>query len=135
MGTPLYAFTPPHPAFFIPPTKMAAIMPAPVCLAAPAAARVQSRKNFAGAKVAQKKAVCKATIRTTAVCKSEKENVIAAAAVAATVATAFVAPEAQAAVTPSLQNTLSSFVAGGVVVGAIAGAVPFVSGFDRVNRK
>jgi len=61
--------------------------------------------------------------------------VIAAAAVAATVATAFVAPEAQAAMTPSLQNTLNSFVAGGVVLGAIAGAVTFVSGFDRVNRK
>merc|ERR1711966_631024 len=132
MGLPLSAslHSPPH----LHPTtsKMAAIVSAPVCLAAPAAARVQSRKNFAGAKVAQKKAVCKATIRTTAVCKSEKENVIAAAAV---VATAFVAPEAQAAVTPSLQNTLSSFVAGGVVVGAIAGAVTFVSGFDRVNRK
>merc|ERR1712127_79090 len=98
--------------------KMAAMMSAP-------AARVQSRKNFAGAKVASKTSVAKA-VRTTAVCKAEsKENVIAAAAVAATVAMSVVAPEAYAAVTPSLKNTLTSFAAGGVVLGGIAGAVTF----------
>lgn len=42
---------------------------------------------------------------------------------------------AEAAVTPSLKNTLLSIVAGGVVLGAIAAAVIGVSSFDKVSRK
>eukprot|EP01024_Parvocaulis_polyphysoides_P072018 TRINITY_DN902_c1_g1_i3.p3 TRINITY_DN902_c1_g1~~TRINITY_DN902_c1_g1_i3.p3 ORF type:complete len:185 (-),score=32.90 TRINITY_DN902_c1_g1_i3:325-813(-) len=42
---------------------------------------------------------------------------------------------AEAAVTPSLKNLLYSVLAGAVVVGAIAGAVSFVSSFDPVNRR
>lgn len=42
---------------------------------------------------------------------------------------------AEAAVTPSLKNLLNSVIAGGVVLGAIAGAVSAVSAFDPVNRK
>ena len=42
---------------------------------------------------------------------------------------------AEAAVTPSLKNTLLSVVAGGLVLGAIAAAVIGVSTFDKVNRK
>ena len=42
---------------------------------------------------------------------------------------------AEAAVTPSLKNTLLSIVAGGVVLGAIAAAVIGVSSFDTVSRK
>jgi hypothetical protein len=41
---------------------------------------------------------------------------------------------AQAAVTSSLKNLLGSVVAGGVVLGAIAGAVVLVSQFDKVDR-
>jgi len=40
----------------------------------------------------------------------------------------------QAEVTPSLKNLLSSVVAGGFVVAAIAGAVVAVSNFDPVDR-
>ena len=42
---------------------------------------------------------------------------------------------AEAAVTPSLKNTLLSIVAGGVVLGAIAAAVIGVSSFDKGSRK
>ena len=42
---------------------------------------------------------------------------------------------AEAAVTPSLKNTLLSVVAGGLVLGAIAAAVIGVSTFDKVSRK
>ena len=42
---------------------------------------------------------------------------------------------AEAAVTPSLKNTLLSIVAGGAVLGAIAAAVIGVSSFDKVSRK
>lgn len=42
---------------------------------------------------------------------------------------------AEAAITPSLKNTLLSVVAGGVVLGAIAAAVIGVSSFDKVSRK
>ena len=42
---------------------------------------------------------------------------------------------AEAAVTPSLKNLLSSVVAGGVVLGAIAVGITAVSTFDTINRK
>jgi hypothetical protein len=41
---------------------------------------------------------------------------------------------AEAAVTPSLKNLLTSVVAGGAVVGLIFGAVSAVSAFDPVKR-
>jgi hypothetical protein len=57
------------------------------------------------------------------------------AQVAATTAAVTMAPlAAQAAVTSSLKNLLGSVVAGGVVLGAIAGAVVLVSQFDKVDR-
>lgn len=42
---------------------------------------------------------------------------------------------AEAAVTPSLKNTLLSVVAGGLVLGAIGAAVVGVSAFDKIGRK
>lgn len=42
---------------------------------------------------------------------------------------------AEAAVTPSLKNLLSSVVAGGVVLGAIAVGITAVSTFDTISRK
>ena len=42
---------------------------------------------------------------------------------------------AEAAVTPSLKNTLLSVVAGGLVLGAIGAAVVGVSTFDKIGRK
>ena len=41
---------------------------------------------------------------------------------------------AQAAVTSSLKNLGLSVIAGGVVLGGIAGAVVLVSQFDKVDR-
>jgi hypothetical protein len=42
---------------------------------------------------------------------------------------------AEAAITPSLKNTLLSVVAGAIVLAAIGVAVVGVSTFDKVNRK
>jgi|TARA_B110000483_G_scaffold220838_1_gene276297 hypothetical protein len=42
---------------------------------------------------------------------------------------------AEAAVTPSLKNTLLSVVAGGLILGAIGAAVVGVSTFDKIGRK
>ncbi|KAL0327450.1 UNVERIFIED_CONTAM: hypothetical protein Scaly_0903200 [Sesamum calycinum] len=67
---------------------------------------------------------------------SLKEKAVAGMTAAA-VAVSMVVPEvAQAAegVTPSLKNFLLSIVAGGVVLGVIAGAVVAVSNFDPVKR-
>ena len=58
------------------------------------------------------------------------------AAVTAGTAAALANPlVAEAAMTPSLKNTLLSVVAGGIVLAAIAAAVVGVSTFDKVNRK
>mmetsp|Transcript_28588 Transcript_28588/g.54632 ORF Transcript_28588/g.54632 Transcript_28588/m.54632 type:complete len:116 (+) Transcript_28588:93-440(+) len=114
---------------------MAAVCSSSAALVTPVAVqRVQIRKNFAGVKVAQKKAMCKAVFKTQAVCKSEQPKQAAAALVSAVAASTTFAPVAEAAMTPSLQNTLNSFVAGGVVLGAILVAVIGVSTFDRVKR-
>ena len=64
--------------------------------------------------------------------KLEKMTAAATAASAAALANPLVA---EAAVTPSLKNTLLSVVAGGLVLGAIAAAVIGVSTFDKVSRK
>jgi len=49
---------------------MAAVCSSSAALVTPVAVqRVQIRKNFAGVKVAQKKAMCKAVFKTQAVCK------------------------------------------------------------------
>ena len=42
---------------------------------------------------------------------------------------------AEAAITPSLKNTLLSVVAGGLVLAAIGAAVVGVSTFDKIGRK
>jgi hypothetical protein len=42
---------------------------------------------------------------------------------------------AEAAVSPSLKNLLTSVVAGAVVLAGIAGAVTAVSSFDQISRK
>ena len=42
---------------------------------------------------------------------------------------------AEAAVTPTLKNLLSSVLAGGVILGAIAAAITFVSNFDQIKRR
>ena len=42
---------------------------------------------------------------------------------------------AEAAMTPSLKNTLLSVVAGGIVLAAIGAAVVGVSTFDKIGRK
>ena len=64
--------------------------------------------------------------------KLEKMTAAATAASAAALANPLVA---EAAVTPSLKNTLLSVVAGGLVLGAIAAAVIGVSTFDKIGRK
>ena len=56
----------------------------------------------------------------------------ATAAAAAALANPLVA---EAAITPSLKNTLLSVVAGGIVLAAIAAAVIGVSTFDKIGRK
>ena len=70
--------------------------------------------------------------RTPGSSKSEKMTAAVTAASAAALANPLVA---EAAMTPSLKNTLLSVVAGGLVLGAIAAAVIGVSTFDKIGRK
>ncbi|WP_217498187.1 photosystem II reaction center protein PsbX, partial [Klebsiella pneumoniae] len=68
---------------------------------------------------------------------SMKERAVAgltAAALAAALVLPDVAEAAQPGLSPSLKNFLLSIVAGGVVLGAIGGAVIAVSNFDPVRR-
>eukprot|EP00240_Pyramimonas_obovata_P010600 CAMPEP_0118956388 /NCGR_PEP_ID=MMETSP1169-20130426/61550_1 /TAXON_ID=36882 /ORGANISM="Pyramimonas obovata, Strain CCMP722" /LENGTH=116 /DNA_ID=CAMNT_0006904415 /DNA_START=94 /DNA_END=444 /DNA_ORIENTATION=+ len=110
-----------------------------VCSIAPVAVvarpQVQGRKTFAGAKVAQK-ATVKAVVKTTTVCKAEeqKQKVSAAAVAAATAVTTFPGAAFAYDSTDSVQYLINSFVAGGVVVGAILVAVFGVATFDKVKR-
>ena len=64
--------------------------------------------------------------------KAEKMSAAVTAGTAAALANPLVA---EAAMTPSLKNTLLSVVAGGIVLAAIAAAVVGVSTFDKVSRK
>lgn len=64
--------------------------------------------------------------------KVEKLSAAVTAGAAAALANPLVA---EAAITPSLKNTLLSVVAGGIVLAAIGAAVVGVSSFDKVNRK
>lgn len=65
---------------------------------------------------------------------SWKEKALAVAAAALVVALPEVAEAAQPGFSPSLKNFLLSIVSGGVVLGAIGGAVIAVSNFDPVKR-
>jgi len=99
-----------------------------------AVARVQARKNINGAKVAQKSTV-KAVVRSTkVVCKTQDKKMATLAVTAASVAMSLEPLAAQAASTDSLNNMLYSFIAGGVVLAGLLGAVYGVSAFDKVNR-
>jgi|Transcript_60792 nucleoid-associated protein YgaU len=70
-----------------------------------------------------------------AVAAPQAAEAIRQAQVAATTAAVTMAPfAAQAAVTSSLKNLGLSVIAGGVVLGGIAGAVVLVSQFDKVDR-
>ena len=78
--------------------------------------------------------------RATAVCAADKPEVsapvmerLAAPVGAAALAMAAMPAPAQAAETASLEAFLGSIVAGALVLGAILGAVAFVSTFDRVD--
>ena len=66
---------------------------------------------------------------------SSKVEKLSAAVVAGTAAALANPLVAEAAVTPSLKNTLLSVVAGGLVLGAIGAAVVGVSTFDKIGRK
>ena len=82
--------------------------------------------------------MCEVTVRAAqkprVVEEAEKRgHQLEAAAVAAAVALQPLA--AEAAVTPSLKNLISSLVAGGTVLALIAGAVITVSGFDKIGRR
>lgn len=78
-----------------------------------------------------------AQLKVRASSSSENEKVLSGLTAAAMVA-ALVIPEvaeaAQPGLSPSLKNFLLSIVAGGVVIGVIAGAVIAVSNFDPVRR-
>ncbi|XP_074565920.1 uncharacterized protein LOC141822373 [Curcuma longa] len=65
---------------------------------------------------------------------SWKEKALAVAAAALVVALPEVAEAAQPGFSPSLKNFLLSIVSGGVVLGAIGGAVIAVANFDPVKR-
>uniref|UniRef100_A0A6U0CI81 Photosystem II PsbX n=1 Tax=Ostreococcus sp. 'lucimarinus' TaxID=242159 RepID=A0A6U0CI81_9CHLO len=79
-----------------------------------------------------------APVRAVAKQSFERESVqhkLSAATTAALITSLSNPLVAEAAITPSLKNTLLSVVAGGVVLGAIAAAVIGVSSFDKVSRK
>lgn len=59
---------------------------------------------------------------------------LTAAALTASIMLPDVAEAAESSVSPSLKNFLLSIVAGGVVLGAIFGAIIAVSNFDPVKR-
>ncbi|XP_030551896.1 uncharacterized protein LOC115756319 [Rhodamnia argentea] len=65
---------------------------------------------------------------------SLKEKAITGLTAAALTASMVVPEVAEAAVSPSLKNFLLSIVAGGVVFGALVGAVIGVANFDPVKR-
>ena len=67
---------------------------------------------------------------------SERQLPTLPAAVAVALAASMTHPlMAEAAVTPSLKNLLSSVLAGGTVLVAIGAGVTFVSNFDQIKRR
>eukprot|EP00239_Pterosperma_sp_CCMP1384_P000791 CAMPEP_0197851852 /NCGR_PEP_ID=MMETSP1438-20131217/19031_1 /TAXON_ID=1461541 /ORGANISM="Pterosperma sp., Strain CCMP1384" /LENGTH=114 /DNA_ID=CAMNT_0043465611 /DNA_START=97 /DNA_END=441 /DNA_ORIENTATION=+ len=107
---------------------------------APLTARpaVSARKSMRATPVASRTVAPKVAMTKKVVCKSEQTvevKKVQAAVSAAAVAIAASPEIAQAAdLTPSLNALLGSVVAGGIVLGGIAGAVIAVSNFDQVNR-
>ena len=68
-------------------------------------------------------------------CSAEKRQAALSAAVVTSVGAAMANPLlAEAAVTPTLKNLVSSVIAGAIVLGLIAVAVTAVSNFDPVRR-
>ena len=113
---------------------MAAIVASNFAVAAPS--KVAARKNIARkSALPVKRSVAVKAVRKQQVVASTKLEKMTAAATAASAAALANPLVAEAAVTPSLKNTLLSVVAGGLVLGAIAAAVIGVSTFDKVSRK
>lgn len=68
-------------------------------------------------------------------CSSDRRREAVSAAVVASLGAAMANPlVAEAGVTPTLKNLVSSVIAGSVVLGAIAIAITAVSNFDPVRR-
>lgn len=68
-------------------------------------------------------------------CSSDRRTEAISAAVVTSLGAAMANPlVAEAAVTPTLKNLVSSVIAGSVVLGAIAIAITAVSNFDPVRR-
>mmetsp|Transcript_12472 Transcript_12472/g.57761 ORF Transcript_12472/g.57761 Transcript_12472/m.57761 type:complete len:112 (-) Transcript_12472:189-524(-) len=111
---------------------MAAIVASNFAVAArPTVARKLSSKK-ASLPVKRVQAVKAVSVKAVASSKVEKLSAAVVAGTAAALANPLVA---EAAVTPSLKNTLLSVVAGGLILGAIGAAVVGVSTFDKIGRK
>eukprot|EP00230_Micromonas_polaris_P004366 CAMPEP_0119210626 /NCGR_PEP_ID=MMETSP1327-20130426/2382_1 /TAXON_ID=38833 /ORGANISM="Micromonas pusilla, Strain RCC2306" /LENGTH=112 /DNA_ID=CAMNT_0007207669 /DNA_START=59 /DNA_END=397 /DNA_ORIENTATION=+ len=112
---------------------MAAIVASNFAVCAPAKVaqrKITSRRSA----LPVKRSVAVKSVRMNAVASSKVEKMTAAltAASAAALANPLVA---EAAMTPSLKNTLLSVAAGGIVLAAIGVAVVGVSTFDKIGRK
>eukprot|EP00227_Mantoniella_beaufortii_P010977 CAMPEP_0197585532 /NCGR_PEP_ID=MMETSP1326-20131121/7803_1 /TAXON_ID=1155430 /ORGANISM="Genus nov. species nov., Strain RCC2288" /LENGTH=113 /DNA_ID=CAMNT_0043150049 /DNA_START=137 /DNA_END=478 /DNA_ORIENTATION=+ len=95
--------------------------------------RISARKSVASLPVARG-VTLKAAVRTQVVSSLRVEKFTAAVTVGT--AAALANPLfAEAAITPSLKNTLLSVVAGGIVLAGITAAVVGVSSFDKLSRK
>jgi len=113
---------------------MAAIVASNFAVAAPAkvaARKISSRR----AALPVKRSVSVKAVRKQQVVASSKAEKMTAAVTAASAAALANPLVAEAAMTPSLKNTLLSVVAGGIVLAAIGVAVVGVSTFDKIGRK
>ncbi|EEH53907.1 photosystem II PsbX protein, chloroplast precursor [Micromonas pusilla CCMP1545] len=113
---------------------MAAIVASNFAVAAPSKVAVRSLSAKKAVALPVKRSVAVKAVRAQPVASLKTEKLTAAVTVgtAAALANPLVA---EAAITPSLKNTLLSVVAGGIVLAAIGVAVVGVSTFDKVSRK